>query len=110
MSTTPLFDAIARQSDAAGPAPTSPMTAGPAPTSPMSAPVPPTRSTFVPAALVAAIDEIPTAAVAAVQREHCFTAEQRALVEAVADVVTRAVVDAAVAEVDRILAAGVVRS
>lgn len=105
MSTTPLFDAIARRSHAdARPVPTR------APSSPMTAPVPPSRSTFVPAALIAAIDDIPAGALASVQRDHRVAGDQLALVEAVADAITRAVVDAVVAELDRITADGVVRA
>lgn len=110
MSTTPLFDAIARRS-------TSPAArvaelrtpSAIVPTSPMAAPVSPSRSTFVPAALVAAIDDIPSSALRAAQRDHRVDADQLALVEAVADAITRAVVDAVVAELDRIAADGVVR-
>lgn len=104
MSTTPLFDAIARRSGTESqPAPS------PAPSSPMTAPVPRSRSTFVPAALIAAIDDIPAGALASVQHDMRVSADQLALVEAVAGAITRAVVDAVVAELDRITADGVVR-
>ena len=104
MSTTPLFDAIARRSGTESrPAPTR------APSSPMTAPAPRSRSTFVPAALIAAIDDIPVGVLASVQHDVRVTPDQVALVEAVADALTRAVVDAVVAELDRITTDGVVR-
>jgi len=79
----------------------------PAPTSPFSAPVAAEQSALVPNALVAAIDAIPSQVGAALRR---VDPEQLALVEAVADVITRAVVDAVVAELDRIVRDGVVRA
>ncbi len=112
MSSTPLFDAIARRGDeqaarattvtASAPAPV------PAPASPMTAPAA-DRDPAVPADLVAAIDEIPARMRTAVGTDHLVGAEQLALVEAVTDAVVRAVVDAAVAELERIARDGVVR-
>jgi hypothetical protein len=91
MSSTPLFDAIARrmgQSD--------------------SAPVRP--SIDVPAELVEVIDAVPASLRASLAREHVICHEQLPLVEAVVDAVTRAVVDAVALELDRIVASGVVRA
>ena len=107
MSSTPLFDSIARDHDGN---PVARATFAPAPTSPMTAPVAPAQSMFVPAALVAAIDEILTRIGSALVQEHAVRADQLALVEAVADAITRAVVDAVVAELDRIAADGIVRA
>jgi hypothetical protein len=114
MSSTPLFDSIAHrrdQADALGSAPTPPAraVAAPVPTSPMSAPVRPGDSTLVPAALVAAIDDIPVRVAAAVATEVTIQPEHLVLVETVADAITRAVVDAVVTELDRIARDGVVR-
>ncbi len=81
----------------------------PAPTSPLTAPVPPMRSALVPAALVAAIDEIPQRVGSALPNEVAVTPDQLALVEAVTDAITRAVVDAVVCELERITRDGVVR-
>jgi len=113
MSSTPLFDSIAQRTarPAARPAarvPTAPVAA--APTSPVSAPVPASASVLVPAALVAAIDEIPARVTTAMENEHPVTAAQLVLVEAVADAITRAVVDAVAIELDRIARDGVVRA
>ncbi|SBN62349.1 hypothetical protein GA0004736_1250 [Curtobacterium sp. 9128] len=106
MSTTPLFDSIARHRER-------PVavraTVTPAPTSPTTAPVD-APSALVPAALVAAIDDIPARIGAALPKGYAVGTEQLALVEAVADAITRAVVDAVVTELDRIVADGVVRS
>ncbi len=81
----------------------------PAPTSPLTAPVSPMRSALVPAALVAAIDEIPQRVGSALPDEVAVASDQLALVEAVTDAITRAVVDAVVGELDRITRDGVVR-
>jgi len=123
MSSTPLFDTIARRAERTAPAqhtvqpvqtaPTPSIaraTFTPAPTSPMSAPVEPQDSVLVPAALVAAIDEIPGRVAAAMETEHRVCAEQLVLVEAVADAITRAVVDAVATELERIARDGVVRA
>ncbi len=128
MSSTPLFDAVSRRTSApaapapapaaraaaplataTAPVPSSPLSA-PVPSSPLSAPVPPQTSAVVPAALVTAIDEIPARLGAALDAEHAVSSEQLALVEAVADAITRAVVDAVVGELDRITRDGVVRA
>lgn len=108
MSSTPLFDSVARDHD--GVPAVARATFTPAPTSPMTAPVPSAQSMFVPAALVAAIDEIPARVGSALAHEHAVRTDQLGLVEAVADAITRAVVDAVVAELDRITADGVVRA
>jgi hypothetical protein len=125
MSSTPLFDSIARRTERAvpatasaarttgqsAPAPTvARATFTPAPTSPMSAPVAAQESLLVPAALVAAIDEIPGRVATAMETEHRVSAEQLVLVEAVADAITRAVVDAVATELERIACDGVVRA
>lgn len=124
MSSTPLFDTIARRAERTAPAqhtvqrpvqtaPTPSIaraTFTPAPTSPMSAPVEPQDSMLVPAALVAAIDEIPGRVAAAMETEHRVCAEQLVLIEAVADAITRAVVDAVATELERIARDGVVRA
>lgn len=110
MSSTPLFDTIARRAEGTAPVPSvAAASSTPAPTSPMSAPVRSHDSTFVPAALVAAIDEIPARVVAAAGAAHVVRAEQLALVEAVADAITRAVVDAVVIELEQITRDGLVR-
>ncbi|MBF4614210.1 hypothetical protein [Curtobacterium sp. VKM Ac-1376] len=115
MSSTPLFDSIAQrrdQADAPGSVPTPPPARGfdtPVPTSPMSAPLRPGDSTLVPAALVAAIDDIPVRVAGAVVTEATVRPEHLVLVETVADAITRAVVDAVVTELDRITRDGVVR-
>jgi len=114
MSSTPLFDAVSRRHDraaSAGPRRTTTPVAQPAtaPTSPLSAPVAASRSTLVPAALVAAIDDIPVRVASALPQVVSVRPEQFVLVEAVADAVTRAVVDAVAVELDRIHADGAVR-
>ncbi|SDQ29470.1 hypothetical protein SAMN02800687_1267 [Curtobacterium sp. UNCCL20] len=116
MSSTPLFDSIARRSDRpvqTHPVQTCPVqtraTFTPAPTSPMSAPVAASESTLVPAALVRAIEEIPARMTAALPTGHVVCAEQLVLVEAVADAITRAVVDAVAVELEQIARDGVVR-
>ena len=122
MSSTPLFDSIARRTEGTAAAPvlrntqqtaSAPTVARatftPAPTSPMSAPVAAQESLLVPAALVAAIDEIPSRVAVAMETEHRVCAEQLVLVEAVADAITRAVVDAVVTELECIARDGVVR-
>lgn len=117
MSSTPLFDSIAQRRDQADAPRTTPNrtpspalgVVAPAPTSPMSAPVRPGDSTLVPAALVAAIDEIPVRVASALVTEVTVRPEQLVLVETVADAITRAVVDAVVFELDRIARDGVVR-
>jgi len=86
------------------------VTSAPAPTSPFAAPVPPQQSALVPAALVTAIDAIPAQARAALGNEHVVGAGQLGLVEAVADALTRVVVDAVVHELERITRDGVVRA
>ncbi|MDR6170338.1 hypothetical protein [Curtobacterium sp. SORGH_AS_0776] len=108
MSSTPLFDSIARRAERPTPAPAAPA-APSAPTSPMTAPVEPQGPVFVPASLVAAIEAIPTRVVAATTA-HAVAPEQLVLVEAVADAITRAVVDAVVTELERIARDGVVRA
>ncbi len=75
----------------------------------MTAPVAPEQSALVPAALVAAIDAIPERVGAALPGEVAVTPDQLALVEAVTDAITRAVVDAVVGELERITRDGVVR-
>ncbi|WNY33618.1 hypothetical protein Q9Q99_16695 [Curtobacterium flaccumfaciens] len=75
----------------------------------MSAPVRPGDSALVPAALVAAIDEIPVRVASALVTEVTIRPEHLVLVETVADAITRAVVDAVVCELDRIARDGVVR-
>ncbi len=116
MSSTPLFDSIARRTEGTAPAPApapaptvARATFTPAPTSPISAPVAAQESVLVPAALVAAIDEIPGRVAVAIETEHRVCAEQLVLVEAVADAITRAVVDAVVTELECIARDGVVR-
>lgn len=107
MSSTPLFDSVIRSREQAT-VPTH--SATPVPTSPMSAPLGARSSAAVPASLVAAIDDIPERVTASLRDEHRVSAEQLVLVEAVADAITRAVVDAVVTEVDRITRDGVVRA
>jgi hypothetical protein len=108
MSSTPLFDAIARSTATDRTAPQVPTPA--APSSPISAPVPAGESMLVPAALVAAIDEIPSRFATTLESVHAVDDDQLPLVEAVADAITRAVVDAVVTELDRITRDGVVRA
>ncbi|MDR6574941.1 hypothetical protein J2X60_003610 [Curtobacterium sp. 320] len=108
MSSTPLFDSIARRAERPTPAPAAPA-APSAPTSPMTTPVEPQGPVFVPASLVAAIEAIPTRVVAATTA-HAVAPEQLVLVEAVADAIARAVADAVVTELDRIARDGVVRA
>ncbi|MGN8051267.1 hypothetical protein ACTJKO_16415 [Curtobacterium sp. 22159] len=109
MSSTPLFDSIARRSERTPAASATVLpAAAPAPTSPLSAPV--ASADVVPAALVAAIDEIPGRVVAATAGVVRVDTEQLALVEAVADAITRAVVDAVAIELERITRDGVVRA
>ncbi|MBA8989855.1 hypothetical protein FHW23_001087 [Curtobacterium pusillum] len=120
MSSTPLFDSIARRTDPSVPAQTAsaPSIAratftpapAPAPTSPMSPPVDTADAVQVPAALVAAIEDVPARVAAAMQNEHVVSAEQLVLVEAVADAITRAVVDAVATELERIARDGIVRA
>jgi hypothetical protein len=125
MSSTPLFDSIARRTTGAASTqtPSAPVLTGavslpttarasftPAPTSPMSAPVRSRDSMLVPAALVAAIEEIPVRVAAAADAGHAVRAEQLVLVEAVADAITRAIVDAVVTELEQITRDGVVRA
>lgn len=105
MSSTPLFDSVARSRQRAAAPSQAPV---PAPTSPMSAPLGARSSSTVPAALIAAIDDIPQRVAAGIRSEHRVAPGQLVLVEAVADAITRAVVDAVVAEVDRIARDGVV--
>lgn len=137
MSSTPVFDAVARRRDsttrhgaataatavASTPAASStasvrsadaavgPVVLG-APTGlvvqPSGSSSMPT-SPDVPADLVEVIDGIPASLRASLAREHVVRSEQLPLVEAVVDAVTRAVVDAVASEVDRIVTSGVVR-
>lgn len=116
MSSTPLFDSIAQRRDqpeapvVPAPVPTpARAAASPAPTSPMTAPVRAGDSTLVPAALVAAIDDITVRVTPSVVTELRVQPEQLVLVETVADAITRAVVDAVATELDRIARDGVVR-
>ncbi|WP_146242613.1 hypothetical protein [Curtobacterium sp. MCPF17_047] len=132
MSSTPLFDAIARRSQRSGPAPTARLDApagltmasaavsvASTPASPLDAPAPEPAeapeapvapaAAVVPADLVEVIDGIPASLRASLAREHVVCREQLPLVEAVVDAVTRAVVDAVAVEVERIVATGVVR-
>lgn len=90
MSSTPLFDSVAARRRE------------PTPT--------PSGSESVPASLVAAIDAIPHRLTADLGAGFPVAADQLALVEAVADAVTRAVVDAVAAEVERITRDGRVRA
>lgn len=109
MSSTPLFDSIARRAPHTGTARRMPAPpAAPAPTSPMTAPIAPGRSDLVPAALVAAIDAIPQRVGTALPTGVAVPPDQLALVEAVTDALTRAVVDAVVGELERITRDGVV--
>jgi len=173
MSSTPLFDALARRAEQPAPqrvpVPSRPhaerATVAPVPTSPLAGPSTAHGAAVVPAALVAAIEEIPArvgnvlaaehtateqatteqaasehvvtdhaaaghvvtdhaaaghvvtdhAAAEHATAEHATTghavaAEELVLVEAVADAITRAVVDAVVHELDRITRDGVVRA
>ncbi|QSB24248.1 hypothetical protein [Curtobacterium sp. 24E2] len=112
MSSTPLFDSIAQRRDQPeAPVPTpARAAAAAAPTSPMTAPVRAGDSTLVPAALVAAIDDIPVRVTPSVVTELRVQPEQLVLVETVADAITRAVVDAVATELDRIARDGVVRA
>lgn len=116
MSSTPLFDSIAQRRDqpeahvVPAPVPTpARAAAAPAPTSPMTAPVRAGDSTLVPAALVAAIDDITVRVTPSVVTELRVQPEQLVLVETVADAITRAVVDAVATELDRIARDGIVR-
>lgn len=111
MSSTPLFDSIAQRHDQPEAPASTPVraAAAPAPTSPMTAPVRAGDSTLVPAALVAAIDDITVRATPSVVTELRVRPEQLVLVETVADAITRAVVDAVATELDRIARDGVVR-
>jgi hypothetical protein len=86
--------------------PTSPV--GPA--APVGPAVPAAPAAVVPTDLIAMIDGIPASLRASLAREYAVGREQLPLVEAVADAITRAVVDAVAVEVDRIIASGVVRS
>ncbi|MFK4482380.1 MULTISPECIES: hypothetical protein [unclassified Curtobacterium] len=112
MSSTPLFDSIAQRRDQPeAPVPTpARAAAAAAPTSPMTAPVRAGDSTLVPAALVAAIDDITVRVTPSVGTELRVQPEQLVLVETVADAITRAVVDAVAIELDRIARDGVVRA
>jgi hypothetical protein len=151
MSSTPLFDSIARRRERTAPTPdrapadtaavarddaptaeagtvdapvrldaprglvVQPGTGSSVPTSPLDAPkrgagAAQTPDGVVPADLVEMIDGIPATLRASLAREHVVRSEHLPLVEAVVDAVTRAVVDAVVAEVDRIVASGVVRA
>jgi hypothetical protein len=131
MSSTPLFDSL-RQLRGAEPTPAPasraeveiaavPAAQQPVPASPVDAPAlvygTPAGTpvaverphTDVPAGLVSAIDAIPARLRTTLAREHPVTPEQLPFVEAVADALTRAVVDAVVAELDRIATTGLVR-
>ena len=133
MSSTPLFDAIARRGEHSVPASTGPLgapggrvepgaevSAAESPSAPMDA-APPmatvsasatttARSAVVPADLVEVIDGIPARLRASLAREHVVSHEQLPLVEAVVDAITRAVVDAVAVEVERIITTGFVRA
>lgn len=65
--------------------------------------------TVVPAGLVSAIDAIPARLRTTLAHEHPVAPEDLPFVEAVADALTRAVVDAVVTELDRIATTGLVR-
>ncbi|WP_144710292.1 hypothetical protein [Curtobacterium pusillum] len=107
MSSTPLFDSIARQTDAPSVA-HSTISADSAPASPISSPA--SDPVLVPAALVAAIEAIPAPVSGTFETEHPVAAAQLVLVEAVADAMTRAVVDAVASELERIARDGFVRA
>jgi hypothetical protein len=126
MSSTPLFDSLrqVRTTDAATPpAPRSvavPAAQQPVPASPIDAPAlvhdataaavaVTDPSASVPAGLVSAIDAIPARLRASLAREHQVSPEDLPFVEAIADALTRAVVDAVVSELDRIATTGLVR-
>jgi hypothetical protein len=102
MSSTPLFDTIARRTDRVGV-----IGRDVAPSTPAVA-----RATFtpasVPADLVAAIDAIP-AQMAAVTPDQPLTDAELALVERVGDEFIRIIVDTLSAELDRISRDRVVR-
>jgi hypothetical protein len=122
MSSTPLFDAIARRNEQPRAVGTVRPDAVPGdrgsrtPASPLDAPaavapvVPIAPHSAVPADLVEMIDGIPASLRASLAGEHIVCPEQLPLVEAVVDAVTRAVVDAVAIEVERIVATGVVRA
>lgn len=81
-------------------------------TRPTSVPGPtaePRADTVVPAGLVSAIDAIPARLRTTLAHEHPVAPEDLPFVEAVADALTRAVVDAVVTELDRIATTGLVR-
>jgi hypothetical protein len=131
MSSTPLFDSLrqVRTTDVTtspaarpGSAPAAvPAAQQPVPASPIDAPalvhdaaaVAPVAvahpDTTVPAGLVSAIDAIPARLRATLAREHQVSPEDLPFVEAIADALTRAVVDAVVTELDRIATTGLVR-
>lgn len=123
MSSTPLFDQIARRAEArtsspapdAAPVSAMPSTAAPGPVqaprplaAPQSAPTPtspvgtPVVRTVVPSALVAEIEGIPTRIAAVFRQDAALSAEQLALVDALGDSLIRVVVDALAIELDRI--------
>lgn len=124
MSSTPLFDSIARsaersttrpavttQQPVAAPQPAvARLTVTPAPSSPMTAPVAAAESTVVPCDLVQAIDDIPARLVASAEREFHISDEQRALVEAIGDTFIRVVVDTLATELERIVRDRTVRA
>lgn len=101
MSSTPLFDSVAARR------PQSSRTPAPAQ---RNAATSPSGSSSVPASLVAAIDAIPHRLSADLGAGLPVTEGQLALVGAVADALTRAVVDAVAAEVERIARDGLVRA
>jgi hypothetical protein len=80
------------------------------PAAPVGPAVPAASTAVVPTDLIAMIDGIPASLRASLAREYAVGREQLPLVEAVADAITRAVVDAIAVEVDRITTSGVIRS
>lgn len=139
MSSTPLFDSLRHHRTSAPaasprasvtapatvpaaqqPVPASPVDApalvhGASPVAPAVAPAtvaPATVArpdTVVPAGLVSAIDAIPARLRTTLAHEHPVAPEDLPFVEAVADALTRAVVDAVATELDRIAATGLIR-
>jgi hypothetical protein len=111
MSSTPLFDTIARRSDETGIIGRDIAPSQPAVARSTFAPAPaPAPSATVPSDLVAAIDEIPARMIAAAEQEFRISDEQRALVEALGDSFIRVVVDSLATELERIVRDRVVRS
>lgn len=96
MSSTPLFDNIARRSD---------RDVVPAPES-----APAAQQFSVPCDLVAAIDAIPAAMIASAEREYRISDEQRAMVEALGDSFIRVIVDTLATELERIVSERTIRA